>query len=84
MTIKSIDNPDVSLLSFDKISQRATEQIAQSFANAVNEDIVDGIDWSDPGCTASIKKVKLGLMRVDKTNSNDFYYIPVWKFFRRS
>jgi hypothetical protein len=81
MKIKSIDNPDVSLLSFDKISQRATEQIAQSFADAVNEDIVDGIDWGDPGCTASIQKVKLGLMRVAKANSNDFYYIPVWKFF---
>ena len=82
MTIQSIDNPDVSLLSFDKISQRAIEQIAQRYADSVRKNIdKNGIDWGDPGCTANIKKVKLGLMRVDKANSNDYYYIPVWKFF---
>lgn len=70
MKIESIDNPDVSLLSFDEISKRATEQIAQRYA-----------DWGDPGCTANIVKVELGLMRVDKANSTDYYYIPVWKFF---
>lgn len=82
MTIESIDNTDVSLLSFDKISQRATEQIAQRFADIVSEDIrSDGINWGDPGCTAKIAKAELGLMRVGKANGPDYYYIPVWKFF---
>ena len=82
MTIESIDNSDVSLLSFDEISQRAIEQIAQRYADTVAEDIdSDGIDWGDPGCTANIAKAELGLMRVDKANSTDYYYIPVWKFF---
>ena len=81
MKISSIDNPDVSLLSFDEISQRAIEQIAQRYADSVSEDIIDGVDWGDPGCTANIIKVELGLTRVDKLNSNDYYYIPVWKFF---
>ena len=53
-----------------KLSERATEQIAHRYA-----------DWGDPGCTANIVKVKLGLMLVDKANSTDYYYIPVWKFF---
>ncbi len=83
LTIESIDNPDVSLASFDEISQRAIEQVAQREADMVGEKIDDrtGIDWGDPGCTADIVKVELGLMRVDKVNSNDYYYIPVWKFF---
>lgn len=81
MTIESIDNSNVSLSSFDEIMQRAIEQIGQRYADTVSEDIVNGIDWGDPGCTANIVKVKLGLMRVDKANSTDYYYIPVWKFF---
>jgi hypothetical protein len=82
MTIESIDNPDVSLLPFDKISQRALEQISQRYADMVDENIdSNGIDWGDPGCTANITKVELGLMRIAKANSNDYYYIPVWKFF---
>lgn len=48
----------------------------------MSEDIdSSGIDWGDPGCTANIISVKLGLMRVAKANSDDYYYIPVWKFF---
>lgn len=81
MTIESIDNPDVSLLSFDNISERAIEQIAQKYANVAGEDIINGIDWGDPGCTANIVKAELGLMRVAKADSDDYYYIPVWKFF---
>jgi hypothetical protein len=82
MTIESIDNSDVSLLPFDKLSQRAIDQIAQRFADAVIENIDrDGIDWGDPGCTANIIKAELGLARIDKPNSTDYYYIPVWKFF---
>jgi|GEM_PF-959329 len=82
MTIKSIDNPDVSLLSFDKLSQRAVDQIAQRLADSVIENIDrDGIDWGDPGCIANIIKAKLGLERIDKPDSTDYYYIPVWKFF---
>lgn len=81
MLIESIDNTDVSLLSFDSIAQRAIEQIAQRYADAVSEDIVNGIDWGDPGCTANIISVKLGLMRIAKAGSDDYYYIPVWKFF---
>ena len=83
MTIESVDNPDVSLLSFDEISQRATEQIAHRYVDMVGERIDDrsGIDWGDPGCTANIVSAKLGLMRVDKANTTDYYYIPVWKFF---
>ena len=82
MTIESIDNPDVSLLSFDEISQRAIEKIAQIHADDVIEDIdSNGVDWGDPGCTANIIKVELGLTRVAKANSEDYYYIPVWNFF---
>ena len=82
MAIESIDNTDVSLLSFDDISQRAIEQIAQIHADDVIEDLdSSGMDWGDPGCTANIVKVELGLTRVAKANSEDYYYIPVWKFF---
>lgn len=82
MTIKSIDNTDVSLLPFDKLSQRAIDQIAQRMAGSVIENIDrDGIDWGDPGCTANIIKAELGLARIDKPNSTDYYYIPVWNFF---
>lgn len=82
MTVESIDNPDVSLLSFDEISQRAREQIAQRFADIVSErKDSNGMDWGDPGCSANIIDVKLGLTRVAKVNSEDYYYLPVWKFF---
>ena len=81
MTVESVDNPDVSLLSFPEISQRAIEQISQRFSDSVTEDIVDRIDWGDPGCTANIVDVELGLSRISKENSSDYYYLPVWKFF---
>ena len=82
MTIKSIDNPDVTLLPFDEISQRAAAQIGQRWAyNAIEAKSNEGKDMSDPGCTAKITKVELGLMRVAKADSDDYYYIPVWNFF---
>jgi hypothetical protein len=82
MTIESIDNTDVSLLPFDKLSQRAIDQIAQRLADSVIEDKdKNGIDWGDPGCIANIIKAELGLERIDKPDSTDYYYIPVWKFF---
>lgn len=81
MTVNAIENPDAALLSFPEISQRAAEQISQRFTDEVTENVVDGIDWSDPGCTANIEAVKLGLMRVPKMNSTEYYYLPVWKFF---
>lgn len=82
MTIESIDNPDVTLLSFDKIAQRAAAQIGQYWAyNAIEAKSMSGEDMSDPGCTAIITKVELGLMRVAKADSDDYYYIPVWNFF---
>ena len=82
MTIKSIDNPDVTLLPFDEISKRAAAQIGQRWAyNAIEAKSNEGKDMSDPGCTAIITKVELGLMRVAKADSDDYYYIPVWNFF---
>ena len=82
MKVTSIDNADVTLLPFNDISQRAIEQISKRYADRVSENIDgNGIDWGDPGCTANIAKVELGLMRVAKANSDDYYYIPVWKYF---
>lgn len=82
MTVKSIDNTDVSLAPFDKIAQRAAAQIGQFWAyNAIEAKSNEGKDMSDPGCTAIITKVELGLMRVAKADSEDYYYIPVWNFF---
>lgn len=82
MSIESIDNPDVTLLAFEEIAQRATAQIGQFWAyNAIEAKSHDGEDMSDPGCTAKITKVELGLMRVAKADSDEFYYIPVWNFF---
>lgn len=82
MTIESIDNPDVTLLPFEEIAQRATAQIGQFWAyNAIEAKSHNGEDTSDPGCTAKVTKVELGLMRVAKADSDDYYYIPVWNFF---
>ena len=82
MTLDSIDNPDVTLLPFDEISQRAAAQIGQRWAyDAIEAKSNEGKDMSDPGCTAIITKVELGLMRVAKADSDDYYYIPVWNFF---
>ncbi len=82
MAIKSIDNPDVSLLPFDQIAERAKEGVVQRWAyETVGRKNNEGKDVSDPGCTAKITKVELGLMRVAKANSDDYYYIPVWNFF---
>jgi len=72
MKIKSIDNTNVGVLSFDEIKERAIEQLAQKWIYQAD---------ADPGCTVKINKVELGLMRVSITNSNEFYYIPVWNFF---
>ncbi len=82
MTVESIDNPDVALMPFDKIAQRAAAQIGQHWVySAVEAKSNEGKDMSDPGCTAKITKVELGLMRVAKADSDDYYYIPVWNFF---
>ena len=82
MTIESIDNPDVTLLSFDEIAQRAAAQIGQHWIySAVEARSNEGKDMSDPGCTAIITKAELGLMRVAKADSADYYYIPVWNFY---
>ncbi len=82
MTIKSIDNPDVTLLPFDEIFNRAKNNLIQRGAyEAVDAKDNNGNDMSDPGCTLKITKVALGLMRVAKANSSDYYYIPVWNFF---
>ncbi len=82
MSIKSIDNPDVSLLPFDEIFNRAKNNLIQRGAyGAVDAKDNNGNDVSDPGCTLKITKVALGLMRVAKANSSDYYYIPVWNFF---
>jgi|AGTN01.3.fsa_nt_gi Antirepressor regulating drug resistance, predicted signal transduction N-terminal membrane component len=76
MTVTSIDNENISVLSFDDIEQIALEQLANRFQYYVDER-----DGSDPGCTAVVTKVELGLMRVMKANSGEYYYIPVWNFF---
>ena len=82
MTVTSIDNPDVALLPFDEIFDRAKEHIIRRWAyEAVDAKDNDGNDMSDPGSTAIITKVNLGLMRVQKKDSDDYYYIPVWNFF---
>ena len=82
MTIESIDNPDVTLLSFDEIAKRATAQIGQRWVyEATEAKNNEGEDTSDPGSTATVTKVELGLMRVAKADSDDYYYIPVWNFF---
>ncbi len=82
MTVESIDNPDVTLLSFEEISQRATAQIGQRWAyEATEAKSNEGKDTSDPGSTAVITNVELGLMRVAKADSDNYYYIPVWNFF---
>lgn len=82
MTVTSIDNADVAVLPFEEIFNRAKEHIIQRWAyEAVGAKDNDGNDVSDPGCTAIITKVNLGLMRVAKANSDDYYYIPVWNFF---
>ena len=82
MTVKSIDNPDVTLLPFDEIFNRAKNNLIQRGAyEAVDAKDNNGNDVSDPGCTLKITKVALGLMRVAKANSSDYYYIPVWNFF---
>ena len=82
MMVTSIDNPDVALLPFEEIFDRAKEHIIHRWAyEAVGKKDNDGKDVSDPGCTVKITKVNLGLMRVAKANSDDYYYIPVWNFF---
>lgn len=82
MKVESVDNPDVPLQPFEDISQRAKEQIAQLWAYEVaNKKDNNGVDWSDPGCTANITNVELGLMRIAKPGGDDYYYIPVWNFF---
>lgn len=72
MKIESIDNSNVEVLPFDEIKERAIEQLAQKWIYQAD---------ADPGCTAKITKVELGLMRIAKVDSNDYYYIPVWNFF---
>ena len=82
MTLVSVDNPDVALLPFDEIYDRAKEHVVQRWAyEAVGKKDNEGKDVSDPGCTVKIYNVELGLMRIAKANSDDYYYIPVWNFF---
>lgn len=82
MTIEAIDNPDVSLLSFDEVSKRAIEQTIQRWGyEASGKENMNGEDISDPGCIVKITKVELGLTRIALADRDSFYYIPVWNFF---
>ena len=81
MRLTSIDNTDLAILPFDEIAERAIQGISQWQAYSVTERFINGVDMSDPDGTVVITKVELGLMRVMKKNSKDYYYIPVWNFF---
>lgn len=78
MTATSIDNADVAVLAFDEIAQVAVTQLAVRNKWSVQNDKGEDVD---PGCTVRVTKVELGLMRVMKADSNEYYYIPVWNFF---
>jgi hypothetical protein len=78
MTITSIDNADVAVKSFDEIAQAAVKQLAVFHKYAVQGD--DG-EYRDVGCTVHVTKAELGLMRVAKADSSEYYYIPVWNFY---
>ena len=78
MTITSIDSENVAVMSFDEIEPIAIDQLANYHQNAVLD---TGDNHPDPGATVYVTKVELGLMRVMKANSNEYYYIPVWNFF---
>ena len=79
MTITSIDNENVAVMSFDEIAPIAIDRVAMRHHDCDMLDM-DG-NYKDPGATAYIIKVELGLMRVMKANSSEYYYIPVWNFF---
>ncbi len=78
MTVISIDNADVDVLPFDEIAQAAAKQLAVRNKWSVENDKGEDVD---PGCTVKVTKAELGLMRVMKANSSEYYYIPVWNFY---
>ena len=74
MNVTTIDNDNASLLSFDEISQRGVEQLAQKYSEY-------GVVVNGDGATVNVSRIELGLMRVAKPDSPDYYYLPVWNFF---
>jgi beta-lactamase regulating signal transducer with metallopeptidase domain len=78
MTVTSIDNADVAVLPFDEIAQAAVKQLAVRNKWSVENDEGEEVD---PGCTVNVTRVELGLMRVMKADSAEYYYIPVWNFY---
>jgi hypothetical protein len=74
MNVTNIENENASVLSFDEISQRAVEQIATKYGEY-------GVVAEGNGGTVNVSRVELGLMRVAKQDSADYYYLPVWNFF---
>ena len=78
MTITSIGNDNVAVLSYDEIASIALEQIASCWQYQIDGSVEDG---GDPGATVVVTKVELGLMRVAKADGTGYDYIPVWNFF---
>ncbi len=74
MNVTTIDNDNADLLSFDEISERAIDQISRKFGEY-------GVVAEGDGGTVNVSRVELGLMRVAKQGSPDYYYLPVWNFF---
>ena len=67
--IVTMDNANVSLLSFDKVMQTFQKQI---FMNVY-------LDKGYPE-TMHITDIRFSYMRMRKQNSEDFYLLPVWDF----
>ncbi len=76
MTVTKVDNDNVNLLSFEKIAQKGVAQLIQKFSKY-------GFVTKGTGGTITITRVELGLMRVAKKNSPEYYFIPVWNFFNQ-
>ncbi len=75
MTQTGIENDNASLKPFDEISQRAIEQLFNKYGKFT------AITEGEEDSTLNVTHVELGLMRVAKQNSDDYYYLPVWNFF---
>lgn len=70
MTVTNISDKNAALLPFGEVSARALPQIRAFYKYDVE---------NDPGATASVTRVELGIMRVGKPN--EYTYLPVWHFF---
>ncbi len=74
LEITAVENENVALLPFEEIKQRAYAQLEAKYADIrtmANPDLLG----------VNVTGIRFGMARVDRPDSGDYYYLPVWDFY---